>query len=78
MQGVGLNTIVVSASNSMYQWTFYRLEVSENLLVRKILLSGVAKTVNKMMKFLFGQNTKKLKILKLSRDLRYLQKLALK
>ena len=33
---------------------------------------------NNSLKGLFGQNMKKLKILKLSRDFRYLQKLALK
>ena len=28
MQGVSLKTVVVLARNSIYQWAFYRLEVS--------------------------------------------------
>ena len=53
-------------------------KLSSNL--KKIKRLGYLNYVfeNNSQKGLFGQNTKKLKILKLSRDFRYLQKLALK
>ena len=41
------------------------------------ILSSILKKLERSLKALFGQNIKKLKILKLSPDSRYLQKLAL-